>query len=193
MSQLFEPKAKRMTQRDRVDEAAWEGRFAAIEKEADAILKAEGAHFVRGIHFVQAGDAYMARMIAAEQVVAKRDASMDRYVATGRAAKRTMKQQGPSAYTVYATNGRDVDGSYLPDLYCGSYETLPEARGCVGFDGLTSWEIWLGDRIVDESAKAPCPEMSVTEGLSDADLAARMLQHTAMVCRLVTDAMGVKS
>lgn len=74
---------------------------------------------------------------------------------------RTMKHQGPSAYTVYATNGRDVDGRYLPDLYCGSYETLEEARGCVEFDGLTSWEIWLGDRIVDESVESRCAEMSV--------------------------------
>ena len=134
MSQLFEPKAKRMTQRDQVDEAAWEGRFAAIEKEAGAILKAEGAHFVRGTYFVQAGDAYMARMIAAEQVVAKRDASMDSYIARGREVKAEVETPVPY-----------------------------------------------------------CAEMAVTEGLSDADLAARMLQHTAMVCRLVTDAMGVKS
>ena len=64
--------------------------------------------------------------------------------------KMKMNQRGPSAYTVFATSGRDVDGSYLPDLYCGSYDSLSEARGCVEFDGLKSWEIWLGDRIVDE-------------------------------------------
>lgn len=134
MSQFFEPKPKRTTtQQGRVDEANWEGRFAAIEKEADAILKAEGAHFVRGIHFVQAGDAYMARMIAAEQVVAKRDEALDRYIARGRTVK------------------------------------------------------------AEVETPVHCAEMAVTEGLSDAELAYKMLQHTARVCSLVTDAMGVKS
>ena len=61
----------RMTKRDEREAAEWDGRFAAIEKEAAAILKAEGAHHVRGLYFVQAGDAYMARMIEAEQRVAK--------------------------------------------------------------------------------------------------------------------------
>ena len=106
---------------DRIDDAAWDNRFAAIEKEAAAILAAEGTHHVRGVHFVLAGDAYMARMVEAEQRVAKRDESMDRWIATPR-----------------------------------------------------------------KTVEAPRPEMS------DADLAARMLQHTAMVCSLVTDAMGVK-
>ena len=160
MSQFFEPKPKRTTtQQGRVDEANWEGRFAAIEKESDAILKAEGAHFVRGTYFVQAGDAYMARMIAAEQVVAKRDASMDRYIAKGR----------------ITFPGGTVDG--VPLFNAENVEYVEDCQ----------------KDAVDDETPAPCPEMSVTEGLSDADLAARMLQHTAMVCRLVTDAMGVKS
>lgn len=114
----------RSTVRDRIDDAAWDNRFAAIEKEAAAILAAEGANHVRGVYFVSAGDAYMARMVEAEQRVAKRDESMDRYIAGAR--------------TVRA-------------------------------------------------------EMAVTGGLSDAQLAARMLQHTAMVCGMVTDAMGIKT
>ena len=118
----------RMTQRDIVDDAAWEGRFAAIEAEAAAILKAEGEHHVNGTYFVEAGDAYMARMIAAEQIVAKRDESMDRWIATPR-----------------------------------------------------------------KTVEAPCPEMSVVEGISDEELAVRMALHTAKVCDMVTDAMGVKS
>ena len=75
---------RRMTQQDMVDDAAWEGRFAAIEKEAAAILAAEGPNHCNKIYFVQAGDCYMARMLAAERIVAKRDESMDRYVAKGR-------------------------------------------------------------------------------------------------------------
>ena len=104
-----------MTKRDERDAADWEGRFAAIEAEAAAILKAEGEHHVNGTYFVEAGDAYMARMVAAEQVVARRDESMDRY-------------------------------------------------------------------------RAKTPAL-----LTDAELALRMVQHTAKVCSLVTDAMGVKS
>ena len=77
----------RFTQQDMKDDAAWESRFAAIEVEAAAILAAEGEHHVRGVYFVLAGDAYMARMIAAEQIVAKRDAIMDSYIARGRTAK----------------------------------------------------------------------------------------------------------
>jgi len=116
-----------MTQGDMVDDAAWEGRFAAIEKEADAILKAEGPHHVRGAFFVEAGDAHMERMLVAEQIVAKRDESMDRWIATPR-----------------------------------------------------------------KTVEAPCPEMSVVEGISDEELAVRMALHTAKVCDMVTDAMGVK-
>lgn len=86
MKQFFEPKPKKMTQRDQVDEANWEGRFQAIEKEADAILKAEGAHHVNRIYYVLESDATMARMVAAERIVAKRDESMDRYIATPRAS-----------------------------------------------------------------------------------------------------------
>lgn len=33
----------------------------------------------------------------------------------------------------------------------GVYDTLDEARGCVEFDGLRDYEIWQGDRIVEES------------------------------------------
>ena len=75
---------KRMTQGDMVDDAAWEGRFAAIEKEAAAILAAEGAHVVRGVYFVQAGDAHMSRMIEAERRVSERDKVMDKWIATPR-------------------------------------------------------------------------------------------------------------
>ena len=85
MKQFFEKKPARSTQKDRLDDAAWEGRFEAIEAEAAAILKKEGKHYVNGLYFVQEGDAYMARMIAAEQIVAKRDGSMDTWIATPRA------------------------------------------------------------------------------------------------------------
>lgn len=87
MNQFFEPKPRRMTQADNADEAAWEGRFAAIETEADAILAREGPNHVRGIFFVSADDAYMARMVAAEKIVADRDESLTRYIARGRAAE----------------------------------------------------------------------------------------------------------
>lgn len=73
-----------MTQRDIKDESRWENRFHAIEQEAALILAAEGSHHVRGIYFVLESDAYMARMVAAEKIVADRDASMDRYVSRGR-------------------------------------------------------------------------------------------------------------
>ena len=36
---------------------------------------------------------------------------------------------------------------------------------------------------------APSGEMAIGEGLSDAELVAKMVQHTARVCSLVTDAM----
>lgn len=63
-----------------------------------------------------------------------------------------MKHQGPSAYTVYATSPlRMAWVNAKPDLYCGSFDTLDEARECVKALDLASWEIWLGDRIVDES------------------------------------------
>ena len=75
----------RFTQQDMKDDSRWEARFDAIAKEAEHILQTEGANTVRGVHFAQAGDAYMARMIEAEQVVAKRDASMDGWIATPRA------------------------------------------------------------------------------------------------------------
>jgi hypothetical protein len=80
-------KPKRMTQADQIDEANWEGRFARIEKEADAILKAEGAHHVRGMFFVSENDATMARMVEAERLVARRDELLDRYIARERTVR----------------------------------------------------------------------------------------------------------
>jgi hypothetical protein len=90
VNQFFEQKPKRPTQQDRIDDANWEGRFAAIEKEADHILKTEGEHHVRGAFFVEAGDAHMERMLVAEQIVAKRDASMDSYIVRGRTVRSEM-------------------------------------------------------------------------------------------------------
>lgn len=83
MNQFF-AKPKRMTQADQIDEANWEGRFAAIEQEADAILKAEGPHHVNRVYFVLESDATMARMVEAERRIAKRDESMDSYIARPR-------------------------------------------------------------------------------------------------------------
>lgn len=60
----------RMSKQDQVDDAAWHGRFAAIEKEVDVILAAEGIHYVRGLFFAAADDATMARYIEAERRVA---------------------------------------------------------------------------------------------------------------------------
>jgi hypothetical protein len=68
-----------MTQRDQIHESRWENRFAAIEAEAEAILKSEGKHRVAGRHFALEKDAHMARMIEAEARVARRDASMIDY------------------------------------------------------------------------------------------------------------------
>lgn len=85
MSPFFETKPKRLTQKDHVDEARWEGRWEAICAEADAILKEEGEHHVRTLYFPSKDDATMARMVEAERRVAARDASMDRYIATPRA------------------------------------------------------------------------------------------------------------
>ena len=84
--EFLKQKSKRMTQRDIVDDANNECRFAAIEREADAIMAREGPNHVRGLYFVKESDAYMARMVAAEQIVAKRDESMDSYIAKGRTA-----------------------------------------------------------------------------------------------------------
>jgi len=83
--QFFEPKPKKSTVQDRLDDAQWETRFAAIEAEADAILKAEGKFYVRGLYFASADDATIARMVEAERRVAQRDASLDRYISTPRA------------------------------------------------------------------------------------------------------------
>lgn len=69
-----------MNQRDQIADADWEGRFAAIEKEAAAILATEGTHHVRGVFYVLESDAEMARMVEAERRVADRDSSMDRYI-----------------------------------------------------------------------------------------------------------------
>jgi hypothetical protein len=66
-------KRKGMTLADQADEANWEGRFAAIEKEAAQILATEGTHYVRGVYFVLESDAQMARMIEAERRVAHRE------------------------------------------------------------------------------------------------------------------------
>jgi len=65
----------RMTQQDQLDDAAWHGRFAAIEKEVDLILEKEGAHQVRGLYFASADDATMARYVEAERRVAKGEAT----------------------------------------------------------------------------------------------------------------------
>lgn len=83
-------KVSRFTQQDMKDESKWENRFAAIEIEAAAILAAEGEHHVRGAYFVEAGDAFMQRMLVAEQIVAKRDASLDSYIARGRTVRSEM-------------------------------------------------------------------------------------------------------
>lgn len=101
-----------MTQQDQIDDAAWEGRFAAIDKEANRILKTEGEHYVNGIYFVLAGDAYMARMVAAEQIVAKRDASMDSYIARGRTMRTA---RGEMAVTDGAEKGELAFPNLDPD------------------------------------------------------------------------------
>jgi hypothetical protein len=75
---------------DRIDDANWEARFSAIEKEAAAILAAEGEFHVRGLYFASADDATMARMCEAERRVAERDRSIDRYVAKGRTVRAEM-------------------------------------------------------------------------------------------------------
>lgn len=100
---------KRMTQRDMVDDANWEGRFAAIEKEAAAILAAEGPNHVRGCFFPSADDATMARMVEAERIVAKRDESLDRYIVRGRTVR------GEMAVTDGAEKGELVFPNLDPD------------------------------------------------------------------------------
>lgn len=67
-------------QQDMKEESKWENRFGAIEIEAAAILKQEGANHVHGLYFASPDDATMARYVEAERVVAKRDESMGRYV-----------------------------------------------------------------------------------------------------------------
>ena len=72
------------SRQDMVDDGAWEGRFAAIQAEADAILASEGKHRVAGRHFALEKDAHVARMVEAEARVARRDRMMDLYLATPR-------------------------------------------------------------------------------------------------------------
>lgn len=72
-----------------------EGRFAAIEQEAAAILTAEGAFKVRGVYFVLESDATMARMVEAERRVAERDRSMDSYIAKGRTTREETRAHCP--------------------------------------------------------------------------------------------------
>ena len=61
----------RMSMQEQLDDAAWHGRFEAIEREVDSILEKEGAHEVRGVFFASADDATMARYVEAERRVAK--------------------------------------------------------------------------------------------------------------------------
>jgi hypothetical protein len=62
-----------------------------------------------------------------------------------------MQQRGPSAYTVFDLEGRDMEGMPLGNCHLGDYDSLQEARAQVESEGLTCWEIWLGDRIVAQS------------------------------------------
>ena len=72
------------SRQDQIDDANWEGRFSAIQAEADLILKSEGKHHVRGFHFALEKDAHVARMVEAERKVAERDRMMERYLTTPR-------------------------------------------------------------------------------------------------------------
>ena len=51
------------------------------------------------------------------------------------------RQRGPSNFDVIARPSNESHGIY---------NTLDEARGCVEFDRLRDYEIWQGDRIVEE-------------------------------------------
>lgn len=86
-----------------------EDRFAAIENEAAAILKAEGAFKVRGVYFVLESDATMARMVEAERRVAERDRSMDQYIARRPVAR---------AVAVVSGIGRSVVADITPAAHC---------------------------------------------------------------------------
>lgn len=74
--------------------------------------------------------------------------------------------RGPSVFTVVSVDLRNGDNS----VECGHFDSIDEARGCVEYDGLTEWEIWRGDHIVEESGPSvpvvKCPRCSTpTRGL----------------------------
>lgn len=60
------------------------------------------------------------------------------------AEQRRRRVRGPSNFEVMEVTGVESDISH------GVYDTIDEARGCVEYDGLTRYEIWRGDTIVEE-------------------------------------------
>lgn len=76
------------------------------------------------------------------------------------------KQRGPSAFTVVAVDLTNGDNC----VELGHFWTKEAARSCVSDNGLTEWEIWQGDHIVEESGPSipvvKCPRCSTpTRGL----------------------------
>lgn len=76
------------------------------------------------------------------------------------------KMRGPSAFTVVAVDLHNGDNC----VELGHFWTKEAARVCVSTNGLTEWEIWQGDHIVEESGPSvpvvKCPRCSTpTRGL----------------------------
>ena len=64
----------------------------------------------------------------------------------------TLTDWGPSSFAVFgfiALPSTDVRSAGMPLIE--TFKTLDEARARVIADGLTHWEIWQGDHIVEES------------------------------------------
>jgi hypothetical protein len=65
--------------------------------------------------------------------------------------------RSPSTFEVIARRVQDGNSRIDPDdvgeRSHGTFDTFEEARGCVAFDKLVSWEIWQDDHIVAESAR----------------------------------------
>lgn len=78
----------------------------------------------------------------------------------------------------------------------GAMGIIPSCQDCAARTGVSLYMRPLDALKRDQQTVDACRAVASSFNLSmssDAQLAARMLQHTAMVCGMVTDAMGIKT
>ena len=98
------------SKRDMSDDSRWENRITAIDREADAILAAEGAFRVKGVDYASADDATTARMYLAEERVkakARQQIEVEAIKAQGQQRIQALFAESPNC---------DVCGLAIPSL-----------------------------------------------------------------------------